>query len=559
MGFLEEFKIALQHTMDRGAYQDARVLLQGLHRTGTPYDAELFYLEAALCYYEAHYPTAAFFARFGIETYPDFLPLRELLGYLAEQDHAYDEYQPKPTFDCSFLNRTLRIVIYEGVLPMMDYTAEQFRRTFELLGHEVFIFNDKNFTDSAAGLLAFAKKGIDFVLLFNNVGAALTDDRNQNFWDRMNVTCINYLFDHPLYYYQQMEAMPKNAVVTCVDRNHVTYIRRHHEKIKRAFFFPLGAEYLPQEAPIPWEERPIDVLYVGSLKNTQDMPGSALGRLIGEYLLEHTPLTYEAAVEHCLNASLFILKKQGVDITDIKDVHELEPLAGAYGEQIRELLAESARTGMAAEQLHPDGNQERPQYGTEKMECLQYGSGKKEENKERLLCSLLQEYRYIDMNVNAYFRKAMIVTLVNAGIDVHVYGNGWDIPELENQPHFHFGGLLSQTECICKMQESRIVLNSMPWFKDGAHDRIFNAMLCHAVCVTDQSGYLTERFTDGKELVFYPLDGIDSLPRIVRGLLDDPKKAGEIAENGYQSAVLSHSWENRAMELLTRFMTDGWE
>ncbi len=534
MGFLEEFKTALRHTVNQGAYSDARALLQGFHRTGTPYDAELFYLEAALCYYEAHYPAAAFYARLGYEKYPEFTPLHELLGYLAAEDHAYDDYQPKPTYDCSFLNRTLRIVIYEGVLPMMDYTAEQFRRSFELLGHEVFVFNDKTFQDSAASLLTFAKKGIDFVLLFNNVGSALTDDRNRNFWEKLKVTCVNYLFDHPLYYYQQMETMPSKAVVTCVDRNHVKYIHRYHKKIEHTFFFPLGAEYIAREVMIPWEERPIDVLYVGSLKNTQDMPVSPLSRIISDFLLAHPSFTYEAAVEYCLDGLLDILEKQGIDAADITDISGLESYAGECEEQLGELQNRSLRTDILP------------------------GKKSLDEAKERLLISLLQEYRYIDMNVNAHFRKALIVTLVNAGIDVHVYGNGWSVPELENQPHFHFCGLISQTECIRKMQESKIVLNSMPWFKDGAHDRIFNAMLCHAVCVTDESGYLTEQFTDQRELAYYRLEEMDRLPQIVRGLLEDPRKAEEIAENGYQSAILSHSWENRAMELLTRFMKDDW-
>lgn len=44
-----------------------------------------------------------------------------------------------------------------------------------------------------------------------------------------------------------------------------------------------------------------------------------------------------------------------------------------------------------------------------------------------------------------------------------------------------------------------------------------------------------------------------------RELPDNPKKTEKIAENGYQSAILSHSWENRAMELLTRLMTDDGE
>lgn len=546
MGFFEEFKITLRNTVNRGAYGDARALLQGFHRTGTPYDAELFYLEAALCYYEAHYPSAAFFARLGYEKYPDFTPLQELLGYLAKEGHAYGDYQPKPTYDCSFLNRPLRIVLYEGVLPMMDYTAEQFRGTFERLGHEVFIFHDKAFSDSAAALLSFAKKGIDFVLLFNNVGSALTDDQNRNFWERANVTCINYLFDHPLYYYQQMEDMPENAVITCVDRNHVHYIRRFHKKIKRAFFFPLGAEYLPEEtmlqkeALITWKNRPIDVLYVGSLKNTQDTPDSLIGRMIFQMLLKHTSLTYEAAAEYCLNQLLAVLKECGINITEIRDISELETLAEEYKMQIKELPDVYAQVNQPQEDLNQKAA----------------GAYQIQDN---LLNALLQKYRYIDMNVNAYFRKAMIVMLVNAGIDVHVYGNGWSIPELADHPHFHFGGLLSQTECIRKMQESKIVLNSMPWFKDGAHDRVFNAMLSHAVCVTDRSRYLTERFTDGKELVWYSLEEIEKLPKIVRGLLDHPEDAEQIAERGYQSAILSHSWENRAMELLTRYLEDDWE
>lgn len=482
----------------------------------------------------------SFLARLGYEKYPDFVPFQELLTYLAKEDHAYHDYQPKPTYDCSFLNRPLRIVIYEGVLPVMDYTAEQFRQTFERLGHEVFVFDDKAFSDSAAALLSFAKRGIDFVLLFNNVGAGLTDDQDRNFWEKMNATCINYLFDHPLYYYQQMEKMPENAVITCVDRNHVNYIRRFHKNIRRAFFFPLGAEYIPEDALSVWSNRPIDVLYVGSLKNTQDMPDSFMGRMIFKTLLKHTSLTYEEAAEYCLNQLLSVLKECGIDITEIRDISELEMLAEKYEKQVEKLPDVYAQANRLQEEPYRK-------------------AAENHQIREELLNVLLQKYRYIDMNVNAYFRKTMIVVLVNAGIDVHVYGNGWSIPELSDQPHFHFGGLLSQTECIRKMQESKIVLNSMPWFKDGAHDRIFNAMLSHAVCVTDGSEYLTERFTDGKELICYSLEEIEKLPGIVRGLLDYPKEAEKIAERGYQSAVLSHSWENRAMELLTRYIEDNWE
>lgn len=485
MDFLDDFKLTLQQTITDGALSDARRLLQGFHKARISYDAELFYLEAALCYYEAHYPLAAFFARLGYEKYPDFLPLHELLSYLAETGCAFDDYTPKPTFDCSFLNRTMRIVLYEHVLPIMDYTAEQFRRAFELLGHEVFVFQHDDFAHSSAALLEFSKGGIDFALVFNNIGSLITDNEGRNFWELLNIPCVNYLFDHPFYYEQDMEQMPRTAVVTCMDRNHVSYIRRFYPNVRHAFFFPLGSELIPPRETLPWKERPIDVLYVGSLKSMPDFPESEISQTTAEYLLTHPSLTFESAFEHCLEEAV---RTHGDD-TAIDDF---------------------------------------------------------------LLKEMLQKYRYTDMHVNSHFRKAMISALINAGIDVTVYGNGWDLPELTSNAHFHLCGFISQSECIEKMQQSKIVLNSMPWFKDGAHDRIFNAMLCRSVCVTDESKYLAEQFTDQQELVFYSLEEIERLPAIVRSLLDNPQKAEFIAENGYQKAILSHNWETRALELLTR-------
>lgn len=510
MSFLDDFKLTLQQTITDGAFTDARRLLQGFHRTHIPYDAELFYLEAALCYYEAHYPLSAFFARLGYEKYPDFTPLHELLSYLAETGCAFDDYTPKPTFDCSFLNRTMRIVLYENVLPIMDYTADQFHKAFELLGHEVFVFHHNDFAGSSAALLEFAKDGIDFAIVFNNTGSLMTDSEGRNFWELMDIPCINYLFDHPFYYEQVMEKMPTTAVVTCVDRNHVNYIRRFYPNVKHTFFFPLGSELIPQKLPLAWKERPIDVLYVGNLKIMPDAPSSVISRVVERYLTGHPSLTTETAFEHCLNALIRAHTRNDINVSNIEAFQDIE------------LLPEDFE---APSELSVD---------------------------DSLLKQVIHKYRYTDMNVNSHFRKAMIVSLVNAGIDVHVYGNGWELPELTSNPHFHFCGFVSQTECIEKMQQSKIVLNSMPWFKDGAHDRIFNAMLCHSVCVTDGSKYLMEQFTDQKEIVFYSLEEMEQLPVIVKSILYDPPGAELIAENGYQKAILSHNWETRALELLTR-------
>ena len=46
---------------------------------------------------------------------------------------------------------------------------------------------------------------------------------------------------------------------------------------------------------------------------------------------------------------------------------------------------------------------------------------------------------------------------------------------------------MSADEIVELMHESKIVLSTMTWFKDGTHDRVYNGMLAGAVAVTDTS------------------------------------------------------------------------
>lgn len=106
------------------------------------------------------------------------------------------------------------------------------------------------------------------------------------------------------------------------------------------------------------------------------------------------------------------------------------------------------------------------------------------------------------------------------------------------------------------MQDAKIVLSTMTWFKDGTHDRVFNGMLQGAVAVTDSSGYMKEEFGGYKEpkgreeeLLFFELEELDKLPVQIQELLSDPKRAQQIANRGYQKAKQFHTWRARAIEL----------
>ena len=89
----------------------------------------------------------------------------------------------------------------------------------------------------------------------------------------------------------------------------------------------------------------------------------------------------------------------------------------------------------------------------------------------------------------------------------------------------------------------------MPWFKDGAHDRIFNTMLNGAVCLTDSSVYLDGILHDGIDCSIYSLSEMGRLPELAVALLAEEDKMQQIADKGYAMAKAGHTWWHRAQVL----------
>jgi glycosyltransferase involved in cell wall biosynthesis len=163
----------------------------------------------------------------------------------------------------------------------------------------------------------------------------------------------------------------------------------------------------------------------------------------------------------------------------------------------------------------------------------------------------VEKNKYIDANIMAYYRCKLIEVLIKSSIDVVVHGAGWESFEYFHNPHFIYGGTILHEECIEKMKESKIVLNIMPWFKDGIHDRVINAMLTGAVCVTDDSIYMSEAFEKDKDYICYSLDAMEKLPDMISGILDNEDTTQEMRQNAYQKAKEGHRWLHRIKELET--------
>ena len=149
-----------------------------------------------------------------------------------------------------------------------------------------------------------------------------------------------------------------------------------------------------------------------------------------------------------------------------------------------------------------------------------------------------------------FYRTETIKALVESGIKVNVYGLGWDQVDFANNPNLIIGDLLTPFECIEKMYDSVIVLNSMPWFKDGTHERIFNAMLAGSIVVTDKSKWLEENFIDGENIISFDLKKIDKMVNRVEKIIANVDEYQSIADEGYKTAVARHTWSHRALEVI---------
>jgi glycosyltransferase involved in cell wall biosynthesis len=163
---------------------------------------------------------------------------------------------------------------------------------------------------------------------------------------------------------------------------------------------------------------------------------------------------------------------------------------------------------------------------------------------------ILSELSEIESYVRQVNRDKIIRTLLKAGVEVSVFGDGWENLSCEGIEHLHIldGGTEAARRALGR---TKIALNIMPGFKAGFQERIAAAMQSGAVVVTDTSDYLKEEFTDGQELVFYQLERLEELPDKIKALLEDEARGKRIAQCGKEVAEKKHTWKQRV-----RFMAE---
>lgn len=381
-----------------------------------------------------------------------------------------------------------KAVFFKNAVETLGYFSEQIAAEFQTQGIAVCFVDYHRLAETVEELYRFIEPGKTALCTFNFIGISgeeiFREDNGSTIWENCEMPCLNMIVDHPLYYHSKLENPFPNMKIFCVDRDHVSYMRRFYPDVEAAFL-PLAGNVILQEPknPIPYEKRPYELVFTGN----------------------YTPLD---------------------------DIYRrIGALPKDYRKFYREILEDSI--------AHPSVSLDRV---LEAHICRELGEVSDKEKRAAIAGMV-----FIDICIRSYFRGEAINVLAEQGIPIHVFGAGWERLSCKRRESIiQTGGIVDSETCAKAIGSAKLSLNLMPWFKDGAHDRVFTAMLQGAVSLTDDSKYLREEFCSEEELVFFSLEELEKLPEIVRDVLAHPETAMDIAEKGRRMALSCHTWKQRA-------------
>lgn len=383
-----------------------------------------------------------------------------------------------------------KIVLMVGGTETLEYFSRQLKEGFESLGYKTFLFDQAMEEESAEALYKFADSYDTILVTFNFDGihceTSLFDVNGICIWNKKKIPCVNIVVDHPFYYPELYEIVPDIFYNVCIDRYHDKYIKKFYPDIKRGPFLPLGGTSLyPDGNFLDIDSRPYDVVFTGNYTPPEEFD---------QYII-----------------------RNGDEYADF------------YNGIIDDLIAMPDYTSESVIERHI--LREMP------------------ETTNNQLRETLPNMIFIDTYIRFYFRGEAVKALVDNGIKVHCVGKGWERLCCHHPENLTYTTGIMSHGCLEAISQSKLSLNVMPWFKDGAHDRIFNSMLNGAVCLTDHSKYLDETLTPNKNVVFYDLKQIEMLPFIVNSILSDKDNMRHIQQEAFKYAAEKHTWYHRAKEL----------
>lgn len=414
-----------------------------------------------------------------------------------------------------------RLLLFQPSVETLHFFSDRLAEEYVTMGYEVRLVRIHEPFFGTEKLIDFIVPHETLMITFNYHGiqreAIFHTPEGELFWDKYDVTCINIIVDHPFYYYEELKYLPKRYLQICIDGDHAEYMKRFYPEIPLGETMPLaGCDYRASfggGAPLSLKEDVID-------------PSLWIPNLTGETIPflpvaeRSTPVVFTG----CFTQPDFFLpymKRNG------------EEYDAFYHGILDDLLADPDQCIHTVYLRHL--NRELPELSTEDLR------------------NVMNKMIFLDLWIRFTFRGKAIQTLVDADIPVHCIGAGWETLPVKSKNRLTYTEYSDTQVCLKAISEAKVSLNVMPWFKQGAHDRIYSSMLNGTVCVTDKSNYLTEHFADGEMLRYYDLKHLSELPSVVTGLLDAPDTMQQIADRAQDYAREKLTWKQYAERLVPYF------
>lgn len=415
------------------------------------------------------------------------------------------------------MNTIEKVVLIKNAVETLGYFSKQIALELRNSGLEVYFVDYNRLVETVEGLYRFAERGKTALCTFNFVGISgeevFIEENGRTIWENYEMPCLNLMVDHPLYYHSKLEHPMLRMKIFCVDREHVAYMKRFYPEVEAAFLPLAGNVILPEIGEDAYRGEPGNLPY-----NTMEKLW-----LNTENIVPYEKRTYDLVFTG--------------NYTPVEHIYrEIETLEEDYKKFYKDIIDDLI--------AHPAVSMD------EMLERHIYQELGEVSDKEKR--AAIAGMVFIDICIRSYFRGEIVKGFAEQGMKVHVFGANWEKLSCKNPEYIISNGReVTSVTCAKAIANAKISLNIMPWFKDGAHDRVFTAMLQKTLSLTDDSKYLREEFLDGSELVFFSLEERGKLADRVRSLLAHQEDVMEIAENGYRKAVLHHTWKQRA-EILVR-------
>lgn len=298
-------------------------------------------------------------------------------------------------------------------------------------------------------------------------------------FDYLSCPLLSIIVDPPYFHDKQLRHHPERLQLICLDAGHVKYASKYYSPLKKIEMGFLVGDVAANK--IPYENRSIDLFFSGSNVD--------LGQIEQKIYAYNVPWIRD----------LFeYLVERGKANPSSKTNENV--LFYLYDNNIS-FSAEDYKTAMS-------------------------------------ICGT-----YSELFLRGYYREKVIREIADAGIKLVLAGGGWERLAEQYPNSIQNIGVISFEEVAKNMSNSKIVLNVMPWFKDGMHDRILSAMHNGAVCVTDKSSYIESHFSDGEDILLYDLGDIGGAPNKIKTIMNNLGTAKKIASLGYEKIKEEYTWD----------------